>query len=170
MNNKLSLPVTNNIEVVKLKGKKIVHISIWKLCPATDQHTSSNTTSSKKKVIINRKKINEKFDSTPQAFTDCAWLKRQIECVASESNYFWKAIPWHCFFLICSCLSASWGTLLIEQNAPQKTLFTEKISPSILIQRCDKSIKKMLLQSTETHQWTQHWWNCFDKIHWGGSC
>lgn len=36
-------------------------------------------------LSIENKKIKK---SNSPAFADCAWLKRQIECVASESNYF----------------------------------------------------------------------------------
>lgn len=65
----------------------IIHTS-----PATHQLTlseySSNTNEHWQSFYQSKKNKNKKCNSSRSAFTDCARLNRQIECVASESNYF----------------------------------------------------------------------------------
>lgn len=86
----------------------------------------------------------------PSGFVACAWLKRQIDCAAPESNYFWKAVLWRCFFLICICQCASWGTLALKGNMSSPKVWE--------IKKNNKSHK------FDSKIWSVHERNCYSNI------
>lgn len=92
----------------------------------------------------------KKSISPPSGFVACAWLKRQIDCAASESNYFWKAVLWRCFFLICICQCASWGTLALKRNIYPPKVWEIKLkkNPTNLIQRYDQDMKQTVIPTS----------------------
>lgn len=74
-------------------------------------------------LSIENKKIKK---SNSPAFADCAWLKRQIECVASESNYFLEShtvalFPFDLHLPVCQLRHlAHWHKML---SPPQKNSY-----------------------------------------------
>lgn len=108
----------------------IIHTS-----PATHQLTlseySSNTNEHWQSFYQSKKNKNKKCNSSRSAFTDCARLNRQIECVASESNYFLEShtvalFPFDLHLPVCQLRHlAHWHKML---SAPKKPLiiFTEE--------------------------------------------
>lgn len=148
----------------------IIHTS-----PATHQLTlseySSNTNEHWQSFYQSKKNKNKKCNSSRSAFTDCARLNRQIECVASESNYFLEShtvalFPFDLHLPVCQLRHlAHWHKMLSHPQKNSYYIYWRK--KNHLMQRCDRNMKTTLFPSTEKHQWIQHWSNCFDKIHWG---
>lgn len=79
--------------------------------------------------------------------------------MAYESNYFWKAAPCCCFFLICTCLPASWGTLFID---------TKCLPPKM--SKIQTLFWFPTWKNVDKHHGEQRWRNCFGRIAWGNSC